>query len=274
MFEVGVIGVRDVRVEPALDEPERDRLVPGQDGERRHRPPLDPGPLAGRVPGPAHDPEVLLGVARDLSRKTSSTTSQGMPATRQKAPIRPEFRVMGAAFSLPDDPVEVDADPLRVLHGIGVEDDHPALPGAGPVLVHGLLVQGEDHVDPVPVGPDRVVRGPDDREVVPAPDQGRVVVVHVDVAAEPGHQVAEDRTRLVDPLAGPTADQYRELLHGHASTLWRSGALKNLPSRGRALLALERLEQAEDVPLGVGAVRSAPGRGRSFSPSAPRRRPG
>ena len=54
------------------------------------------------------------------------------------------------------------------------------------MLFDRLLVQGDQHIYRIGMGCDLTAAGPDQGEVMAAPDERGVIVVHVNAAAQPG----------------------------------------------------------------------------------------
>ena len=136
---------------------------------------------------------------------------------------RPEHRgVLGdrGRFLLFDDRIEREAVAFAPHHLRGIVDDRRAVVDTLPVVLDAVLVEGEEDVDLCAVRPDRPLRGPDDREVVPAPDERGVIEVHVGAVAEAGEEAGDGEARRVDPLPRLAADQ--DGVFGHGDQTWRS----------------------------------------------------
>ncbi|KAF5052389.1 hypothetical protein DSECCO2_409350 [anaerobic digester metagenome] len=210
-------GIGDVGIETAANQTERDRLVPGQHRQWFAIAARDPELGFNRVERPASDAKIDLGMPVKLPHKDLLYEGPRYAGHPAEGADHPRVACDRGGASRRQHLIERDRNPLRLLHGRRVVQEHST--GIEPAVMpfHRFAVQGEDHVDTVAVRPDGVVRRSDDRIVMTPTDQGGVIVVHVNRPAEPGHHPVEDSACPVDPFAGPAADQHRELFHGDTS---------------------------------------------------------
>ncbi len=198
-----------------MDEPEPRHLISGQDRECRSIERFDGEDVVHGVVAPACDTEVCLQVlGGDAS---ANDVVEDLPSDARRPRERPEHRGIPGdrgCFFFFEDPVEREAVAFSLHHLRSVVDDGRAVVNAFAVDFDAVLVEGEEDVDRGAGGAGWLLRGPDDRIVVPAPDERGVIEIHVGAVAKAGEKGGNGESRRVDAFSGLSADQYGVFAHG------------------------------------------------------------
>ena len=138
-----------------------------------------------------------------------------MPVMLSAAPMASVFcatllRLMSASFETGSGHICTPSAGVTGLDRIGVVDTGRPAAQQAEVAVHGVLVQRDQQIQPIPHVGDFLRSGPDSKKSVPAADDGLVRVVHIEVQAAAAEYLCEDVTWGGNALTGRASNTNSE----------------------------------------------------------------
>ena len=85
------------------------------------------------------------------------------------------------------------------------------------MLLDGLLVQGDEDIDPVSLHGDLLPGGPNYCKIMSSPDERGIVVVHENAIAQTAKEARYGKTCFIYAVTGNSPDKCRKIVHLHSS---------------------------------------------------------